>query len=327
MNPSHKTIDPQTTVRPIDHSTFSVQWNLFWFEPSSVRLVSQLRGLLCLVTACYFLSSLTDVATWYGSDGVLSRTQVADWSSSQSESGELRWRMSPLFLTDHLMVFRGWAIIGVVLCVAVAIGRGGRWASIAVWLTLIGWANRSLFVAGIAEPLLSLSWLAASIAPASTAITANGLFARPFFAVTDPRGLDRHWTATLSARLLAVQGTIIGLATFSTMMAGRVWWNGLGSYALAAPTQDRYFHAANWISPMMIHEPLTHLLLWILPLGLFLAWQPRYETIGRVLLVSWTIAIAVLTSHFLYASTLGIMFLAIRRNLDSTPSLSDSCTE
>ncbi len=309
MNATHDTIEPHITVRPIDGGTFTSRWNRFWFEPSSVRGVAQLRGLLCLITACYFVSCLPDVATWYGSEGVLSQGQVAAWASTHGDSNDLRWRISPLFLTDNLVVYRGWLVAGVILCVAVALGRGGRWASIAIWLTLVGWANRSLMIAGLAEPLLSMSWLAASIAPAATALVAN-----------DSNGsLDRDWSATLSTRLFAVHGTLVGLATFSTMLAGRVWWNGLGSYALTAPVEDRYFELANWISPMAIHEPLTPLLLWTLPLGLFLAWQPRYQTFGRVLLLTWTIAIALLTSQFLYAATLAAMFLAIRRKLAPKP--------
>ena len=305
MKAPHDTIDPHVTAQSNESGTFTARWNQFWFEPTSVHLVAQLRVILCLITGCYFLSCLPDVATWYGRDGVLSHDQVTAWASTEGDGNELRWQISPLFLTDNLIVYRGWSFVGVALCLAVALGRGGRWASIAVWLTLVAWANRSLLVAGIAEPLLSMSWLAVSIAPAARAFPAsnsNGPF-------------DRHWTATLSTRLLAVQGTIVGLATFSTMLAGRVWWNGLGSYALAAPVEDRYLNAAIWISPMIIHEPLTPLLLWMLPLGLFLAWQPRYQTFGRALLLGWTLAIALLTSHFLYAATFSVMFLAIRRNV------------
>ena len=189
----------------------------------------------------------------------------------------------------------------------VAAGRGGRIACWSLWLLLVGWANRAMIISGLAETLLSLGLFASAIAPPQSSW--GFLFAR------GDRGDQIDWTAGFSERLIAVQITVIGCATFVTMLAGRVWFNGIGAYALAAPVEDR---TIDWTDPDSlfvngsIHESITHLLVIALPIGFVLAWLPKTNRIGQAVLIGWCAVVALLGSHWLYAAAFAAMVLAIR---------------
>ncbi len=271
-------------------------WDRFWFRPAAVQPIARLRGALCLVTLCYFLTSFGDVSTWYGTEGLVSQDQIVRLRVYDDLANHFRSRFSPLFLTDNLWLYQAWLAMGSVLCFVVATGRGTRWAATATWLAVVGWANRSLWLAGVAETLLSLSWLAMVVAPPASCWTA-----------TD----EKHWTAGLARRLLAFQATIVASTVCLTMLAGRVWWNGLGAYALVAPLQDRWIDLSIWLAPQIIHELLTHVLVWTLPVGVTFAWRVDTQRIGRVILIVWCVTIALLTSQFLDGASLLVMMLSI----------------
>ena len=127
--------------------------------------------------------------------------------------------------------------------------------------------------------------------------------------------LQRIGLQVFSERLLATQLTVIGFATWVAMLCGRVWFNGLGAYALAAPLDDR---TIDQISPgsllvqVPIHEGLTYLMMTALPLGLFLAWLPCSISTGKLIVVGWRIVIRMLGSHCIYAMTFAVLTLSIR---------------
>jgi hypothetical protein len=121
---------------------------------------------------------------------------------------------------------------------------------------------------------------------------------------------------------MAAQVTLLAGATFVTMLAGRVWFNGMGAYALAAPTQNRtidWTRFAAFRNPLA-YESITHLLIFMLPLGLMLAWLPKTNRTGQIILVLWFAAVGALGSHWLYAATMATMVLSIRPHAAALPS-------
>ena len=102
------------------------------------------------------------------------------------------------------------------------------------------------------------------------------------------------------------------IATFVTMLGGRVWFNGLGAFALAAPVPDR---SIDWTSSLLaratVHEALTHLMVLALPIGLLLAWNRKTHRSGQVILLLWCLLVMLLGSFWLYGLTLAVMVLAI----------------
>lgn len=279
-------------------------WDAFWFRPTIVTPVARVRGLLCFIAALYFLSNWSDAGFWYADGGLFSPSRVATFVKTGGLENEARWIVSPLFLVDATWVYQLYLVIGSALCFVVAAGRGGRVAGWAVWLMLVGWANRATVLSGLTETLLSLGLFAVAIAPPRAAWSKTS-------ADSDT---DLRWSAGFSQMLAATQITVVGLATFVTMLSSELWFNGLGAYSLAAPVQDRtidWTTAGSWFVQSAVYETLTHLLVIAMPVGLLLAWIPKTNRIGRGVLIGWCVIVALLGSHWLYAASFAAMVLAI----------------
>lgn len=268
-------------------------WDEFWFTPEPVARIAAVRSLLAVITAGYLISWWPDLATWYGEDGIQSSARIHSFLIASGLESAAEWYISPLFLTESLLVIRVYLIIGVALAGLVAAGRGGRPAAWALWLVMVGWANRAMFLSGLEETLLSLSLFAAAIAAPGSGWHRGEL------------AKETDWSNGFARQLLSVQTTLFAVATTAAMLAGTVWWNGLGAYALAAPVQDRLMDWTN--SPLAIpltHDVLTHALVFALPIGIVLSWRRGCSLAGHLLIGFWCLAVALLGSHWLYAATL-----------------------
>ena len=289
-------------------------WDRYWFSSASVAPVSMIRGSLAMITLIYFLSAWSDAEFWYSDGGPLSATNVSEFLTTGGLESAGNWIISPLFLTENARIYQLYLICGMATALAVFFGRGGRGMGFLLWCLFVGWANRAMLLSGLAETLLSLGLFAAAISPAGSAWAALSV-KRKINRNTSEGSLDSHWTAGFSERLLATQITVIGFATWVAMLGGRVWFNGLGAYALAAPVEDR---TIDWTGPdsllvqVSVHEGLTHLMMIALPLGLLLAWLPKSSQIGKLVLVGWCIVIGMLGSHWLYAITFAVLICSIR---------------
>ena len=292
-------------------------WHQFWFASSHAALPARIRGGICLIAIAYFASCFSDLAFWY-IDGPLSGNRFASFLKLGELDDAARWIVSPLFLTDSLLVYQLYLLVGIVMAVVVAAGKGGRVCAVMLWLLFVGWANRSTFLAGVSESLISLGLFAGTIAvpqaawARSSPASANSEDLR---SENLAPGKPTSWTNTLALRLWATQISVVIIATVATMLAGRVWINGLGAYALVAPAMDRAIDWTVFGSPMLntwVHESLTHYLVWALPVGLVLAWTLGDGRLGRRLLWAWCLIVAILGSHFLYAASFALMVAAIR---------------
>jgi hypothetical protein len=265
--------------------------------------MATIRGLLCVVAAAYFATCWGDAAFWYTGGGPLSAERVATFLRTAGLEEAAEWFVSPLFLFKSAWLYHLYLAVAIGVAILVACGRGGRLAPWTLWLLFVGWANRAMILAGLTESLLSLGLLAAAIAPPGS------LWA---FWSKQQRCAALHWTAGFSQRLLATQVSVVLIATVTTMLGGRVWFNGLGAYALAAPSPDR---AIDWTNTILlhplVHESLTHLMVAALPIGLFLSWIGRTHRLGKTILLLWCLIVALLGSHWLYAMTIAIMVTAI----------------
>ncbi|MCH1438062.1 MAG: hypothetical protein L7W43_00290 [Rubripirellula sp.] len=289
-------------------------WDRYWFSNAPVAPVSAIRGLLAIITLVYFLSAWSDATFWYADGGPLSATNVSEFLTTGGLESAGKWIVSPLFLTESAWIYQLYLGMGMAMSLAVLLGLGGRWMSFLLWGLFVGWANRAMLLSGLSETLLSLGLFAAAISPAGNAWSVFTV-KRPLTKNRSNEPLATHWTAGFSERLLATQITVIGFATWVAMLGGRVWFNGLGAFALAAPVEDR---TIDWTGPdsllveVFVYEGLTHLMMIALPLGLFLAWLPKSSRKGKLILVGWCIAVAMLGSHWIYAMTFAVLSLSIR---------------
>ncbi|OYP39188.1 hypothetical protein [Rhodopirellula sp. MGV] len=295
-------------------------WNRFWFQPSPVRSIAVTQIGLGLVTAMYFISSLVDVSTWYPAGAPASTTNLAEFFRTAELTREASWMVSPLFiwdatfqgssLSENAWVYRIYLIAGTILSLWLAFAnrmgtgfpkpirtfaqQGGL--ALATWIWFVGWANRTVLIAGVAEPLISISLAALILAP----LTGRKL--------SSETTLPQSWRTTFAKRLLACQTTLIAVMTTATMLASPVWWNGTGAYALVAPSEDRFIDVrGSWFETPFVYECLTLILVALLPIGLYLAWHHRTRKAGVSMMIAWSVLVGILTTNVLYAATLAII--------------------
>ncbi|KAA5543689.1 hypothetical protein FYK55_10860 [Roseiconus nitratireducens] len=302
-------------------------WTDFWFRPSPIWHLTWVRRALCLVTAGYFASALPDVSTWYVSGAPASSSNLATFFRTAELTDQARWMFSPLYLWDSAFamsplseaawVYQAYLLIGIALAVLVAVANplyrferlprvvssllAGSLPCVLLWIWFVGWANRAVLLAGITEPVLSVSLAALAIAP-------SGVPALDRLPVSK----RLSWRTTLSRRLIAVQATLIALMTTATMLASPIWWNGMGAYALVAPVQDRLIDVREtFFENSIVYESLTLLLVLVLPLGFWLAWRPNTRRLALGLIAVWATVVAFLSANILYAVTLAIIATSI----------------
>lgn len=313
--------DSHLTAGAVTNEPLAETWNRFWFQPASCRRLTMIRAVFCVITVLYLISSFSDLLFWYGQGGPASTENLAMFVRAAGLESEASWTISPLFTIDAWMgsriwIYRAYLILAILLCVFVAIGRGGRWCGWILWLLVVGWANRSMMLSGLLESLLSLSLFAVAIGPPSQWTN----WKHDHEPERQPRGSDandsQHWSAGFALRLIAVQFTIVAILTTASMLGGAIWWNGTGAYALAAPIEDRVLDVrdsglSQIFARPLVYETLTHVIVILLPLGTFLAWIQKSRFMGHALIAAWCLVVAVLGAHLLYATCLFAMSLAI----------------
>ncbi|SMP57222.1 hypothetical protein SAMN06265222_105284 [Neorhodopirellula lusitana] len=294
----------------------------WWLSPMERSAIAPVRGLLGLMAALYFIDALTDVSFWFGVDGVHSSRNVAEFLQISGLGDAASVSISPLFLTDAIWVYQVYCFVTIVLSVMLMAGRGGRSVGVAVWLAVVFWANRLMWLAGLTETLLSLTLFATCFAPAwKWSLTKASASNQKTLESVSAESLSAELTATssvatgLAIRLAAVQTSLIVVATWLSMLAGTVWWNGTGSIALAAPESVRTLALVDRMQNPLVYETIT---LWIFvaaPVGLWLSWGRGHvgkaRRIGVALLMAWAMTLAVLGSHWIYGGVLVSGFLAI----------------
>lgn len=283
----------------------------FWFQSTDSHVIGRVRIALALVTGCYFVSAMTDVSTWFAVGAPASSSNLAGFFREAGLESDARWMISPLFLWDAIFagtalsestaVYQIYLVIGVLIAFGVAalstervliwriprLLRGGL-PVVLLWIWFVGWANRIVLLAGLVEPVLSLSLAALAIAP----VCREGV----------------SWRNHFATRLIAVQGSLVLIATTALMLAGNVWWNGTGAYAMIAPVEDRWLDVRqSFFETTWVYELVSAITLLSLPVGLMMAWTSKWKRIGIGLILVWCFLVALLSMKILYALTIAII--------------------
>ena len=286
------------------------RWNEFWFIAMPASCVYVIRAAICLITVLYFFDCIGAAAIWFAEGKPASTENMAAFLRSSGLDTHARWSISPLFLVDTLLGSKAWVytiylIAGIALAIMAAIGKGGRSVGWILWIVFVGWANRLILLSGLVETLLSLSLFALAIAPPTDW--------KNFRNSASGRS---YWSTGFAMKLMSLQFTVIAVLTTANMLAGNVWWNGEGAFALAAPFDDRLFPLGDAaqggiLTNSIVYESLTHAIVLLLPMGLFLAWKFPRQKWPYALIAVWCLIVAVLGSHALYAATFFVMSLPI----------------
>lgn len=283
-----------TSKRPTNSESLS-GWDWFWFAPAPVARVAKIRSALAVIAFLYFASHWTHIGFWFADDGVLSREIFARVVAATESASEARWRFSPLFLTGSVGLMRAYLGIGMALALVVAVGRGGRWTAVGLWIVFLGLANRATAIAGLVELPLAFGLAYTAIAPN----TGWGTHAR-------------DWTAGFAMRLLQTHTSFWLLAVLLSQIAGLAWWNGTAAFGLAAPISERLFDLAGLLDNPIIGGGVTHLLVLLPIVGLPLAWIPASNKYGVAILIGWWVLLGLLSAQLMYAATVITLIVSLR---------------
>jgi len=263
---------------------------LFHRDPLDASLFIIRIG-LCLLAFWFFVSHWNDSPIWFGENGIASQQTLSNFFDTADMAGEAAWYLSPLYWTTSTTVIRAYLIAGMALAIAAAL-YPSRLLSVPLWLACVGLANRGFLIAGTEDALLcsGLAYLA---------------IARPldcqFRTVT-----QEHWCTVLSRRMFQVHVTVLLIITGWSMLSSPIWWDGTASISIAAPTGRRLLDVTSWVSSPWIHEPLTHAILLTTLAAPLMLWVPKTRSFAVIAVVIWCVTLAILSSQWLYLSTLAV---------------------
>ena len=293
-------------------------WDRFWFQPRSPRSVAWTNALLYLITLLYFADCLLDCTTWFANARPFSGANSANFLRSAGLEAEATWVLSPLFWLERYLGSPGWLfqsylVVAILACVGSAFGVLGRMGGWITWLLFVGWANRVLFLGGLAEPLLSLGLLGAAVSGPVNAINLFSADGR------DSLKSSKSWTYGLASRLHAIHVTLFLICVVISMCGHDVWLHGAGASAFASPSANRLVDISSALEVDVIDRAVSYSLVLLPPVGLLCA-AIGFKRWGMRLLLTWAVMVAVLGSMFLFAATCAAMAMTIGyEDSDSEP--------
>jgi len=282
----------------------------FWFadrhETSSLRFV---RSGLSIVAIWYFVSHWSDINTWFATEGILSSIRIGGFLDAADLTSDATWRWSPLYLTGSGVALRAYLVIGIFLAIATPFTRSTRVPAIMLWLWCVWLSNRSLMVSGPEELVLcfGLGYLAIA--------SPKDLQKRDLVGSESPRSLACSWTTAFSRRLLQVHTSLLIGLTGLTMLSAKIWWDGTGSVSVAAPIGRRLINITELITNPTIHELLTHAIIILALVSPIAIWFNATRNAAFFGLLIWCLIMAVLSSQWMYLTTLAILLQSFRTSL------------
>lgn len=286
----------------VDSSGLSA-WDRFWFSDGSAAIILPVVRLAASMLAIWFFwSHWSEIGGWFAGDGLLSAPQISAFLADAGLGESFRWRWSPLYLIDSATWLRVYLALGVVWAGLTLVGWRSRLPAVLLWLWVVWMANRSLLVSGLEE--LALVWLLGYLAiapPLPPRWWAGGLRRWP----GGPERWPVHWSGSVAKRLLQLHLTLVLAATGFSMLAAPVWWDGTGVMAIVAPHEIRSINWTMLLSEPWRYELLSHAAVALAVLLPVLLWNRRWRPTAVLLGWLWCLALAALTSQWLYFSCLG----------------------
>lgn len=266
-------------------------WNHFWFVERPASSLSPTRIAICAMIFAWYTSYWSEVAIWFGSDGIL-KTNLAAKLVAFDEIA--RWQIwSPLWWTDSEPVYYTWIVLGCITTILGGLGVGGRWTFLALFLISVSWCNRLTWLSGLTDPVVCA-------------------FAGYFILFPGCPIWDRStngecsWMPNAVLRLIQVHAWLLLAATVLNQLIGVIWWRGEAVWWLASADQS-YLFTTDLLSnrPVMVNG-ISHL--WILCelLALWLLATRSARPFGIVFGVLSALAIGFAADQALY----GLMIAA-----------------
>ncbi len=275
------------------------QWNRFWFWPVPVTSITGARIAICSVAAIWMASFWPTVPDWFGEDGLLPNRLAG---LLIADEGLPRWMFwSPLWMTDALLAYHAWLAVGIVICLAAALGVGGRITLAVLLLWIIAWAHRISWMQGTVEPAL-IGLTAYLILEPGPSLVARG----------ESKVGQVSWTANTALRLIQVHWWILIAAGLLSQLAGIVWWRGEAVWWLASAGRSSVLTTDLLRDQATVVNVLTHGSIITSMMALWLITLPATRPLGIGFGILVALSVGLVADQLLYAVLLASCLWAFR---------------
>lgn len=192
-------------------------WRTFWFEPQAAYTLGLVRIAFGALAVGWTFSLLPDLHELFGPHGV----EPQQWRRG------CQWGVFAMWTSDRAVTI-GWAVL-LVCAIALTIGWHSRLAALTVFLLILSFEHRNLWVFNSGDLAVRIEALFLALSPCGAALS-----------VDQRRSAGTFWSAQQRARwplrLMQVQLSLIYLASVQAKLSGDAWPQGTAvSYALRLP--------------------------------------------------------------------------------------------
>jgi ABC-type multidrug transport system fused ATPase/permease subunit len=192
-------------------------WRTFWFRPQPAYTLGLVRMAFGAVAIGWTVSLLPDLYALFGPHGV----------EPQQPEDAYQWGVFAIWTSDHALLI-GWILL-LVCSVALTIGWHSRVAGLAVFVLILSFEHRDVWVFNSGDLAVRIEALFLAISPCGAAL-----------ALDQVHSTGKFWSAQQRpqwpVRLMQVQLSLIYLASAQAKLNGNAWPQGTAvSYALRLP--------------------------------------------------------------------------------------------
>ena len=198
-------------------ATAVAAWRTFWFRPQPAYIVGLVRMAFGAVAIGWTISLLPDLYALFGPHGV----------EPQQPQDAYQWGVFAIWTSDHALLI-GWILL-LVSSVALTIGWHSRLATMAVFVLILSFEHRDVWVFNSGDLAVRIEALFLAISPSGAALSLDQVHSTGKFWSAQQRP---QWPV----RLMQLQLSLIYLASAQAKLTGNAWPQGTAvSYALRLP--------------------------------------------------------------------------------------------
>ena len=192
-------------------------WRTFWFRPQPAYTLGLVRMAFGAVAIGWTVSLRPDLYALFGPHGV----------EPQQPENAYQWGVFAIWTSDRALLI-GWILL-LVSSVAVTIGWHSRLATLAVFVLILSFEHRDVWVFNSGDLAVRIEALFLAISPCGAALSLDQV-----------RSTEKFWSAQQRpqwpVRLMQIQLSLIYLASAQAKLNGNAWPQGTAvSYALRMP--------------------------------------------------------------------------------------------
>jgi hypothetical protein len=192
-------------------------WRAFWFRPQPAYTLGLVRMAFGAVAIGWTVSLLPDLYALFGPHGV----------DPQQPEDAYQWGVFAIWTSDHALLI-GWILL-LVSSVALMIGWHSRLAGLAVFVLILSFEHRDVWVFNSGDLAVRIEALFLAISPSGAALSLDQVHSTGKFWSAQQRP---QWPV----RLMQVQLSLIYLASAQAKLSGNALPQGTAvSYALRLP--------------------------------------------------------------------------------------------